>query len=76
MSEEKKRRIVVDENGMINPCFPPYYPDEDRQLAAELMALAGKLMDIASRVIKPDHYWYRGESPPSPPPIVPMDSDT
>jgi hypothetical protein len=61
----------MQEKKMIDPCFPPYYPDEDRQLAGELMDIAGKLMDMASRVLKPDHYW-KG-MPPQPPPIIPMD---
>lgn len=69
MSEEKRR--IVEGNSMIDPCFPPYYPDEDRQLAGELMEMAGKLMDMAGRVLKPDHYW---KAPP-PPPIMPMDDD-
>jgi hypothetical protein len=58
-----------------DPCFPPYYPDEDRQLAAELMELAGKLMDIAGRVIKPDHYWYKPPEEPPTEPILPLAKD-
>ncbi len=65
---------MPDERRIVEPkpdvCMPPYYPDEDRQLAAELMALAGQLMDIASRVIKPDHYWIQN---PPPPPIEPFE---
>lgn len=71
--KEVKRRLTDDELD----CFPPpYYPDEDRQLAAELMDLAGKLMDIAGRVIKPDHYWAAKPTPPYyDPPIVPTAKD-
>ena len=73
MSENEKRRMVMPEKP---GCFPPYYPDEDRQLAAELMDLAAKLMDVASRVIKPDHYWNPKPMPPiDPPPILPMAKD-
>lgn len=59
------------EKGMImpGPIYPPYYPDEDRQLAGELMDLASKLMDMAGRVLKPDHYW---KGMPPGPPIYPM----
>jgi hypothetical protein len=35
----------------------------------ENMDIAGKLMEMASRILKPDHYW---KAPP-PPPIMPMD---
>jgi hypothetical protein len=70
MSELEKQKAA--EAKMIMPgLYPPYYPDEDRQLAAELMSLAGQLMDIASRVIKPDHYWYK--EPLDPPEIYPME---
>ena len=54
---------------MPGPMYPPYYPDEDRQLAGELMDIAGKLMDMASRVLKPDHYW---KGIPGNPDIYPM----
>ena len=66
MPETEAKKISLP---MPGPICPPYYPDEDRQLAAELMELAGKLMDIAGRVIKPDHYWK--QEPPKEP-ILPL----
>lgn len=42
---------------MIDPCFPPYYPDEDRVMAADLTRIAGELMAMAGKVLEPDHYW-------------------
>lgn len=68
MPESDAKKINMP---MPGPICPPYYPDEDRQLAAELMDLAGKLMDIAGRVIKPDHYWNK-PFPPEEPPVVPL----
>ena len=65
MQEKESKMIMPGPDG----CFPPYYPDEDRQLAGELMDLASKLMDMASRVLKPDHYW---KGMPPGPPIYPM----
>lgn len=55
---EQDRRIVEKPDG----CFPPYYPDEDRRLAADLLRIAGELTDIASRVLEPDHYWKKSDS--------------
>ena len=68
MPDEKRR--IVEGDSMPGGCFPPpYYPDEDRQLAGELMEMASQLMEMASKILKPDHYW---KAPP-PPPIMPMD---
>jgi hypothetical protein len=51
-------------------CFPmPYYPDEDRQLAADLLRVASELTQMASKVLEPDHYW---KNPPLDPPIMPL----
>jgi len=72
MPESDAKKISLP---MPGPICPPYYPDEDRQLAAELMELAGKLMDIAGRVIKPDHYWKQEPPPIDPFPPIPMAKD-
>jgi hypothetical protein len=38
------------------------------------MDIAGKLMDMASRVLKPDHYW-KGMPSPQPPLYDPLSAD-
>lgn len=68
---EKERRIV-DGKPSVLPICPPYYPDEDRQLASDLLRIAGELTDIASRVIEPDHYWNKPMPDVPEPPYEPF----